>query len=252
LPLQYLEQIQQLIHLVRHAGKVLALTGAGISTESGIPDFRTKNTGLWEQFNPEEVAGIQALKKDPQSFYRFNLQWWKDCLRAKPNAAHEALARLEKSGWLLGVITQNIDGLHQAAGSQRVWEVHGNLRSCHCLACGKEYAIKQLYQDFSCEQCGGLLRPNVVLFGDPMPRDYYIAEKVLSGCQLLLVIGSSLQVQPVASLPSLSRQVVIINREPTPWDHDAELVFRESASQVLADLVKGLQDLPGPYFQGNS
>lgn len=228
----------------------MALTGAGVSTESGIPDFRSRNTGLWNQFDPEEVASIQALKRNPESFYRFNLRWWKGCLGAKPNAAHYTLADLERTGWLLGVITQNIDGLHQAAGSTRIWEVHGNLRSCFCLSCRKEYKMTHLYQGFYCN-CGGLLRPNVVLFGDPMPQAYFVAEKVLSGCQLLLVVGSSLQVQPVASLPDLSRQVVIINKEPTPWDMAAALVFREPASQVLRDLANGLKNLHGPYIQGN-
>lgn len=250
MPLQYQDKIEQLVYLIKQAGKVLALTGAGVSTESGIPDFRSRNTGLWNEFEPAEVASIQALKKTPPSFYRFNLQWWKGCLVAKPNAAHHALAELERAGWLLGVITQNIDGLHQAAGSTRVWEVHGNLRSCYCLSCCTEYEISRLFQDFFCDHCNGLLRPRVVLFDDPMPRDYYTAQKVMSGCQLLLIIGSSLQVQPVASLPDLSRQVVIINREPTPRDETAELVFREPASQVLGDLARALKDLQGPYFQG--
>ncbi|MCL5289867.1 MAG: NAD-dependent deacetylase, partial [Firmicutes bacterium] len=158
---------------------------------------------------------------------------------------------LERTGWLLGVITQNIDGLHQAAGSTRVWEVHGNLRICFCLSCSKDYDIDTLYQEIYCKHCGGLLRPHVVLFGDPMPQAYYSAEKILSGCQLLLVVGSSLQVQPVASLPDLSRQVVIINKEPTPWDEAAALVFTEPASRVLGDLVNDLKGQPGPYRQGN-
>nr|WP_048818028.1 NAD-dependent deacylase [Desulforamulus hydrothermalis] len=246
--MDYRVKIHRLISLIHQAGKVLALTGAGISTESGIPDFRSRNGGLWVRFDPAEIASVQALKRDPATFYRFHLPWWQTCLKAAPNVGHKALAQLEKAGWLLGVITQNIDGLHQAAGSQRVWEVHGHLRNCHCLGCGQIYELKQLYQSFFCTQCGNLLRPQVVLFGDPMPPDYFTAEKVLSGCQLLLIIGSSMQVQPVANLPALARQVVIVNREATPWDDYAELVFHESAGQVLKDLVAGLQGKTGPYF----
>lgn len=246
--LQYQDRINKLTELIKAAGKVLALTGAGISTESGIPDFRSKDTGLWHRYDPQEVASIRALKKDPQSFYALNFQWWDSCLRARPNKAHLALAQLEAMGWLLGTITQNIDGLHQQAGSQRVWEVHGHLRECSCLVCQHNYSLEQLRQDFHCPNCGGLLRPQVVLFGDRMSEDYFKAEKVMSGCQLLLVIGSSLQVQPVASLPYLSRQVVIINKESTVWDEQAQLIFHEPASKVLRDLVSSLGESTGPYY----
>ncbi|GAB6180628.1 NAD-dependent deacylase [Desulfotomaculum defluvii] len=248
LKLKYLDRIQRLSELIKTTGKVLALSGAGISTESGIPDFRSKDTGLWNQYEPQKVASIQALKKDPKSFYDLNFKWWNVCLRAKPNQAHVALAQLEEMGWLLGTITQNIDGLHQQAGSQRVWEVHGHLRGCSCLNCKDDYDLEQLFQNYYCPHCGGLLRPHVVLFGDTMSVDYFMAEKVMSGCQLLLVIGSSLQVQPVASLPYLSRQIVIINKEPTAWDNHATLVFHESASKVLWDLVSIMKKQTGPYY----
>ncbi|AEF93859.1 NAD-dependent deacetylase [Desulfotomaculum nigrificans CO-1-SRB] len=247
--LSYQARVHHLVQLIKESGKTVALTGAGASTESGIPDFRSQDSGLWNQVDPQKSVSIRALKKDPQSFYRFNFQWWDVCLQAKPNACHHSLARLEEQGWLLGVITQNIDGLHQRAGSQRVWEVHGHLRSCHCLHCGRMFDLARLKVEYHCT-CGGLLRPDVVLFGDAMPEDYYTAEQVLSGCQLLLVIGSSLQVQPVAGLPRLARRVVIINHDPTPWDESAELVFRESAGQVLADVVKQLGNNTGPYYTG--
>ncbi|ABO50549.1 Silent information regulator protein Sir2 [Desulforamulus reducens MI-1] len=248
--MNYQNRLQQLTELIKKAGKTIALTGAGISTESGIPDFRSKNTGLWNQYDPQEVASIQALKKNPESFYALNFQWWDVCLKAKPNNAHFALARLEKMGWLLGVITQNIDGLHQHAGSKRVWEVHGNLKGCSCLSCKKQFDMGQLHKQLRCPFCGGLLRPDVVLFGDAMPEDFFMAEKVMSGCQLLLVIGSSLQVYPVASLPQLSSKTVIINKEPTTWDKHSDVVFHEPASQVLCDLVDSLNNLQGPFYTG--
>lgn len=235
--MDYSETIARLAHLIKESPKTLALTGAGVSTESGIPDFRSKEIGLWNKFDPAEVASIDALKRDPEEFYRNNLKWWDECLKAQPNAAHRGLAKLEKQGWLLGVITQNIDGLHQKAGSSRVWEVHGHLRSCRCMECKEVHQIACLKESYKCSICGGLLRPRVVLFGDKMSDDYFTAEKVMSGCQLLLVVGSSLQVYPVAGLPYMARKVVIINHQPTPWDSQAELVINHSAGQVLTDVL---------------
>ncbi|MBO8137616.1 MAG: NAD-dependent deacylase [Desulfotomaculum sp.] len=246
--MQYRESIKLLVDLIKGSSKIIVLTGAGASTESGIPDFRSRNTGLWNKYKPEEVASVDALKKDPETFYKLNLQWWQGCLKAQPNRTHYALAELEKRGWLLGVITQNIDGLHQKAGSQRVWEVHGHLRSCRCTQCKKEYDINRLTENYWCDSCGSLLRPNVVLFGDPMPEDYYTAEKVMSGCQLLLVVGSSLQVYPVAGLPYMARQVAVINRDPTPWDESAAVVFNQTSSRVLNDVLELLKDETGPYY----
>ncbi|MBM7854818.1 NAD-dependent deacetylase [Desulfohalotomaculum tongense] len=250
LQLDYRDKIELLVKLIKNSAKTVALTGAGVSTESGIPDFRSRDSGLWNKFRPEEVASIDALKRDPDTFYKYNFKWWQGCLQAQPNETHKALAEMEKKGWLFGVITQNIDGLHQRAGSQKVWEVHGHLRSCRCMKCKKEYDMERLAENYWCHHCGGLLRPNVVLFGDPMPEDYYTAEKVMTGCQLLLVIGSSLQVYPVAGLPYLSRQVAIINYDPTPWDDNAQVVFHHSSSEVLAEVVKQLGDSTGPYFVG--
>ncbi len=246
--MNYQQKIDQLVHLIKEAGQVLALTGAGASTESGIPDFRSKESGLWNGMPVEELASIRALRKDPQKFYDFHLRWWEVCLGAKPNDTHYALAKLEQTGWLLGIITQNIDGLHQKAGSRRLWEVHGHLRTCYCPQCGQEFAINRLKEDYLCPDCGWILRPRVVLFGDPIPKDYFVAEKVLSGCQLLLVVGTSLQVHPVNTLPQRARRMVIINHEPTPWDSSAELVFRESSGKVLTDITKHLAHIPGPYF----
>lgn len=244
----YEEKILSLADLLKRSTRTFALTGAGISTESGIPDFRSPGTGLWTKFDPMKVATVSALRRDPAAFYERNLDRWGWFSSAKPNAAHHALARLEREGRLVGVITQNIDGLHRTAGSEKVWEVHGHLRTCHCLDCKKSHPFEFLVNQFNsgtnpprCKNCGGVLRPDVVLFEDPMGEDFFRATQALSGCQLLVVVGSSLQVYPVASLPDRARQLVIINKDPTPWDDRAALVINEKAGQVFTDTLSALE-----------
>ncbi|HPU35618.1 MAG TPA: NAD-dependent deacylase [Bacillota bacterium] len=243
----YQQKILALANMLRNSNRTFALTGAGISTESGIPDFRSPGTGLWTKHDPIKVATVSALLRDPATFYRINLERWIDFTKAKPNAAHYALARLERDGLLAGVITQNIDGLHLAAGSQKVWEVHGHLRTCHCLHCGESYSFDHLASQYRagtvppvCDRCRGVLRPDVVLFEDPMGEDFLHATRAMTGCNLLLVIGSSLQVYPVASLPERARQLVIINEGQTPWDQRANLVINGKAGQVMTDLLAAL------------
>ncbi|NPV73079.1 MAG: NAD-dependent deacylase [Pelotomaculum sp.] len=245
--MNYGEKIACLADLLKTSTRTFALTGAGISTESGIPDFRSPGTGLWTRLDPVKVATVSALRRDPAAFYRANLDLLSKCAGAEPNAAHYALASLERKGLLAGVITQNIDGLHRRAGSQKVWEVHGHLRTCHCMECRRSYPFGYLLEQFNagtnpprCGSCNGVLRPDVVLFEDPMGDDFYRAYRALSGCQLLMAIGSSLQVYPVASLPELAGQLVIINREPTPWDGRAVLVINEKIGKVLTDTLKAL------------
>lgn len=238
------EKIDALAGLLRSSKRNFAFTGAGVSTESGIPDFRSPGTGLWEKINPAEAATVSAFRRDPAAFYRTNLDRWMDLGNARPNAAHKALALLEEKGYLVGVITQNVDSLHQKAGSKRVWEVHGHLRTCRCLACRKSYSMEFLVEQYKggtnpplCAECKGLLRPDVVLFEDPMSEDFYHAAQALTGCDLLLVVGSSLQVYPAASLPERAGRLVIINRDPTPWDGRAALVINDSAGKVFTSLM---------------
>lgn len=245
--MDYKEKIDILAELLQKSSRTFALTGAGISTESGIPDYRSAGTGLWYKFDPMKVASASSLRRDPAGFYNNNLKRWVFFSDAKPNAAHYALADLEKKGYLVGVITQNIDGLHLKAGSQRVWEVHGHLRTCHCFDCKKSFSFAELVKQFDagtnpprCDQCGGVLRPDIVLFEDSMGDDYLQATQVLSGCRLLIVVGSSLQVYPVASLPEYARQLVIINNDETPWDNRANLVINEKSGQVFTDLLAAL------------
>jgi len=245
----YWDKVHKVAELLRLPGPNFALTGAGVSTESGIPDFRSAGTGLWENRDPINTASVAALRRDPADFYKNNFFLFTKCNGAQPNAAHLGIARLEKLGYLVGVITQNVDGLHQKAGSRRVWEVHGHLRSCHCLSCKESYPFSELSGQFSgginppiCKKCGGVLRPDVVLFGDPMSEDYYNSVMALTGCQLMLVAGSSLQVHPVAALPEYARRLVIINRDPTSWDEVAEVVINESVGKVFNDLLTELED----------
>lgn len=245
--MDYGEKLKTLALWLRDAGPNFALTGAGVSTESGIPDFRSPG-GLWTRYDPMQTASLSALRRDPAAFYAFNLPRWRVFDGASPNDAHLALARLEKLGYLVGVITQNIDGLHQRAGSRRVWEVHGHLRTCRCMECGKSYPFRELQEQVSarglprCMACGGVLRPDVVLFEDQMSEDFFKATRALTGCQLLLVVGSSLQVYPAAGLPEFARRVVIINREETPWDERAALVIHDSAGKVFRDLMAALNE----------
>lgn len=245
--MDYREKVRALAGLIRESKKTFALTGAGISTESGIPDYRSPGSGLWEKLDPAKVSSISALRKDPAKFYSVNLERWVAYGNAQPNIAHLALARLEKAGCLVGTITQNIDSLHRKAGSERVWEVHGHLRTCRCMNCGRNYEFSYLVRQVRsgsnpplCAECKGVLRPNVVLFGDPMNEDFFQACQVLSGCQLLIVAGSSLSVYPVAGLPEFARRVVIINKTPTPWDDKAEIVINDSTGKVFGDLLEEL------------
>lgn len=239
------EEIRKLARLIRESSRTLALTGAGISTASGIPDFRSRGVGRWEKVDPMEVCSVQAFRRDPAAFWTYNLEWWLACVRAEPNPAHHVLAHMEQKQLLLGVITQNIDGLHVRAGSQ-AWEVHGHLRTCHCLGCGErhdfDFLVGQLQDGNNPPRCRcrGLLRPDVVLFGDMLGEDFEAAVQVLSGCQLLIVVGSSLQVYPVAALPRFARRLVIINRDPTPWDDKAALILRGDIVQVLENLAREL------------
>lgn len=249
--MDYREKIKTLADMIKESEKTLALTGAGISTESGIPDYRSPGTGLWEKIDPIKAASLSSLKRDPAGFYAINLKRWLAYDHVKPNAAHLALARLEKMGYLLGIITQNIDSLHKKAGSERVWEVHGHLRTCRCMECGTGYNMSFLSDQVEsgknpplCEKCKGVLRPDVVLFEDHMSEDFFKACQVLSGCRLLIVAGSSLTVYPVAGLPEFARQVVIINKEPTPWDDRANLVINDSAGRVFTDLMAEFGEKP--------
>jgi NAD-dependent deacetylase len=230
--------VSELGDLIRANQPCVALTGAGVSTESGIPDFRTAG-GIWDRFDPYEVASIDAFRRDPErvwEFYALRL----DVLRhAQPNPAHRALAALEEAGLLQALVTQNVDGLHAAAGSREVVEVHGSIGGGVCLACGRrEPNVRALLPLPRCPQCGAVLKPGVVMFGEMLdPAAIDRAIELARGAALLLVVGTSLEVWPVAGIPdeTLTRggRLAIVNRDATSYDGRAELVLRGSAGEIL-------------------
>ncbi len=238
--------ISKIARLLKNSEAAYALTGAGVSTESGIPDYRSKGTGLWEKINPMQAASVDFLLSDPARFYDLNIPRWSAYTDSKPNITHTALAELEKAGYIKGLITQNIDGLHYKAGSKNLREVHGHLRTVHCIKCNKSYDFSELCNQYFAGinpprcSCGGILRPDVVLFGDPMSSDYFLALQDLEQCDLMLVVGSSLQVYPVAELPLYAKKLIIINREPTPFDDRAEVVIHDSAGKLFEEIIRQL------------
>jgi NAD-dependent deacetylase len=234
----------RLAELIRESSCTVALTGAGISVPSGIPDFRTPGEGLWEKVDPMEVAHIDAFRGDPARFWSFYRPRLHSLGDIEPNDAHRALAELESRGLLEAVITQNIDMLHLKAGSERVIEVHGSIRSGTCQECGAEFSLEQMDELFDergvaiCEECSGHVKPDVVLFGELLPADAMAeAESLASRADLMLCIGSSLEVYPVAGLPSITVRsgggIAVITRGATPYDQNA--VVRMDGD-VVADL----------------
>lgn len=247
--MHYREKLESTAALIKNSAHTYILTGAGISTESGLPDFRSPGTGVWEKTDPMKTSTQQVLFENPRLFYEAGFARFAGMIDAEPNDGHYALAEMERLGLVRGIITQNIDGLHIKAGSKKVWEVHGHLRSCHCLGCSQPYHFQALVEQLQngqnpplCMDCGGMLRPDVVLFGDPMAESFFDAQSVLQrGCDLMMVVGSSLMVYPVASLPRLARKLAIVNLQPTSYDSRAEVVIREKCGKVLQDLLEILK-----------
>ncbi|CAM3360490.1 NAD-dependent deacylase [Hydrogenibacillus schlegelii] len=238
------ERLAEWLVRTREAGRpAVVLTGAGASTESGLPDFRSAG-GLWREV-PEKLASVETLLDDPDAFYDFYDRRLKGLRGARPNRVHEVLARWETEGWIQAVLTQNVDGLHQAAGSRNVVELHGSLSRVRCHVCGRLYPPEAL-EERRCPACGGPLRPDIVLFGEFLPEEAWrSAEAWTEAAHLFLVVGSSLTVYPVAGLPERharrGRPLVIVNRDPTPLDDRAALVVRETAGEVLAAADRILQ-----------
>ena len=234
--------------LVQSSSKIVALTGAGISVDSGIPDFRSEG-GLWKRYDPHEYATIESFERNPEKFWTMGKELAETILEAKPNDAHKALSRLEDSGRLCCVITQNIDNLHQAAGSKNVIELHGNYLRAHCTECKAEYVGDQVHREVAggdvppkCKKCGGVLKSEAILFGEPLPKEPM--EQAVKWCKqadLLLVIGTSLSVYPVAFLPQLAKnngaKVVLVNLEGTNRDDVADIVLRGRATHILPSII---------------
>jgi NAD-dependent deacetylase len=222
--------VQLLASLIRDAGSVVALTGAGISVPSGIPDFRSPGSGLWENVDPMEVAHIDAWRADPERFWHFYGNRFQTLDGKEPNGAHRALVELEARGRLDAIVTQNIDRLHRRAGSRTLIEVHGSIDTSSCLNCGARYPLDDVRARLddspiavpACD-CGQPLKPDVVLFGEWLPEDALEqAYALAAGADVLLCVGSSLEVHPIAQLPGVTRSnggaVAIVTQGPTPWD----------------------------------
>lgn len=245
-------QIQHATELIQQARHIVAMTGAGISTLSGIPDFRSPNSGLWNSADPLEVASIHAFRRNPQLFYNWIHPVSQLFLDAKPNAAHQALVKLERSGKLKAVITQNIDDLHTKAGSQTVFELHGHLRELTCVQCYRVTAAELVLEKFvadgqvpHCAHCGGVLKPNVILFGEQLPMQEFVAAQVaLEKADLLLVVGSSLEVSPASDLPLVAldngASLIIINHQPTHLDSKADVVIRGDIAAALSAITNAV------------
>lgn len=243
--------IDKVENLIKGSKNIVALTGAGISTESGIPDYRTPGKGLWEKMDMS-VVSLDGFLNDPSRYYNFSKELYEIRSKAKPNEAHFFLAKLEENGLLKGVVTQNVDGLHILAGSEVVHELHGSLRLAVCLECSAlssmENEMKKVMEGQNppvCEECGGVLKPNAVFFGEALPRiPWEESVELVKNCDLLLTIGSSLQVSPANILPDLAlkngAKLIIINLMPTPYDSDAELVIREKIAKFSGILAKKL------------
>jgi NAD-dependent deacetylase len=242
----------RLAELIRSAGSVVALTGAGISVPSGIPDFRSPGTGLWANVDPMEVAHITAWRRDPERFWGFYGTRFAALEGKQPNGAHHVLAALEAAGRLDTVITQNIDGLHAAAGSRDVIEVHGSIASASCLGCGARYPLAETRARLEADtagvprcDCGLALKPDVVLFGEMLDEAAIgRASELAERADLLLCIGSSLEVYPVAGLPELTLEaggrVAVVTRSETPFDRFAAVRLDGDVEDELAAVLAAL------------
>ncbi|NJM06218.1 NAD-dependent protein deacylase [Candidatus Gracilibacteria bacterium] len=244
------QQLRLATQLVREAQRIVVLSGAGISRPSGIPDFRS-GSGVWMQHDPLEVASLHAFQHNPRRFY----DWFNPLLGkiadARPNPAHIAVADLEHRRKLKAVITQNIDGLHQHAGSREVYEMHGNLRSMSCLDCGNRVPSAPLLRQIErgaiprCSICGGLYKPDVVLFDEALPQGvFWLAQRALEHCDLLIVAGTSLEVAPVCDMPLTAlkhrARLIVVNLDETYIDQRADALLHEDVALALPALAAAL------------
>lgn len=238
--------------LLEEASYTVALTGAGISRPSGIPDFRSPESGLWESYDPMEVASIYSFRRDPARFFDWVRPLIETTQAADPNPAHGALTTLQQHGYLHEIITQNIDGLHEAAGSEKVLPVHGHTRTATCIQCGRDTSAEPLWDVViagdipTCTACGGVLKPDVVFFGELLPEEIFdAAQRAAERSDLVLVAGSSLEVTPAADLPfaSLNRggKLLIVNKGPTQLDRYATVKIDGDVASILPALVERIR-----------
>jgi NAD-dependent deacetylase len=235
----------ELISILRSTSKLVALTGAGVSQESGLRTFRDAQTGLWAQYKPEELASPEAFRRDPKLIWDW-YAWRREAVKGvRPNPSHYALVEIERRAPQFTLITQNVDGLHRMAGSQNVLELHGNIQRVRCADC---YTFTETWDDDSelvprCKECGGLLRPDVVWFGEALPRDQLeSAIEAAHSCDVFFSIGTSGVVQPAASLAFAAHNrgalVLEINAEPTPLTAKADYALHGKSGEILPHLVE--------------
>lgn len=240
--------INRVANMLRSSKHAVVFTGAGMSTESGLPDFRSKDRGLWEKFNPDELANVNALlynEKEFTEFYRYRLS---ELYKYKPHRGHYILAKWEKKDVIKGIITQNVDAFHFDAGNETVLELHGSFHSFHCHTCKKEHDRNDYFEGKTKCECGGTIRPGVVLFGEQLPQDTFQKAEVLAeNADLFIVLGSSLTVSPANMFPLVAKEsgaeLVIINREPTDFDTYFDVTIHDlSIKEALITIDNQLQE----------
>jgi NAD-dependent deacetylase len=249
-----MQEIRQAAKLLKNAKYSVVLTGAGSSTPSGIPDFRSPGSGLWTRYLPMEVASLSAFRYDPKKFFEWLRPLASHMLNAEPNPAHKSLARLERAGYINTIITQNIDTLHQRAGSKHVLEVHGTFESLTCVQCYHQYESGNFINPYiddgvipQCPKCEGILKPDVVLFEEQLPiRTWLQAQNASECCDLMLIAGTSLEVMPVAGLPTRAvergARLIIINQSETYIDPRADVLIRGDVAEYIPKIASLLLD----------
>jgi NAD-dependent deacetylase len=247
-----LSGVRYAAEIIRGSKRSVALTGAGISTPSGIPDFRSQNSGIWEKYDPFEVASLSAFRYNPQVFFQWMRSLAQEIYSAQPNPAHESLASLEQLGYIQTIVTQNVDALHQKAGSRNVLEIHGSMRTLTCTSCYRTHSSDpylQAYLDTGeiphCPECGSVLKPDLVLMGEQLPSRIWLkAQEACRNCDLMIVAGSSLEVLPVAGLPMRALEngahLILINHSSTYLDVRADVVLHEDLAEVLPCILKAV------------
>jgi NAD-dependent deacetylase len=246
------DQATRLAEMLREAHSAIVLTGAGVSVPSGIPDFRSPGTGIWENVNPMEVAHIDAFRRQPDRFWQFYGERFASLVDRQPNPAHRAIADLERRGLIRGVVTQNVDRLHRRAGSSNVIEVHGSIEWSVCPECGGRVSLERVLAVLAehpgapeCTACIAPLKPDVVLFGEMLPEDAISDAYALAAeADLIVCVGSSLEVFPVASLPGVTRdaggRIALVTQGPTPYDADAAVKLSGDVVEELSAVMAAL------------
>jgi NAD-dependent deacetylase len=248
------QETPELIHraaiLIKKSHHGVVITGAGISTPSGIPDFRSPGTGLWTHYSPMEVASLTAFRYNPEQFYNWLHPLAVHMLSAQPNPAHVALAELQVSGYLSAIITQNIDGLHARAGATNVLEIHGTLNTLSCINCFKQVSSNGYLQQYiescavpHCPNCGSILKPDIILFEEQLPlKIWLMAEDASRSCDLMIIAGTSLEVMPSAKLPLYAldhgASTIIINNTETYVDVRASIIIRGDVADIIPQITK--------------